>query len=125
MILVIEDDPLIAGVISAALKRRGLAHVVAGTAAEGFERAQRTPPYLVVCDLGLPDVNGLELLQRLRVLPQMAGVPMIVCTADASRESVQKALQAGAIDYIAKPINVTTFEERVLKALRGQRAVPA
>lgn len=125
MILVIEDDPVISGVISAALKRRSLAHVIAGTAVEGFERVRRSTPDLVICDLGLPDIGGLELLQYLRVLPGMTGVPMIVCTADVSRESVLKALEAGAIDYIAKPIDVATFEERVLKALRGQRAVPA
>jgi CheY-like chemotaxis protein len=125
MILVIEDDVVIATVISAALKRRGLAHVVASTAVEGYERAQRTPPDLVICDLGLPDVGGLDLLQRMRALPRMASVPMIVCTADVSRETVQKAVLVGATDYIAKPIDVAAFEERVLRALRGQRAVPA
>jgi DNA-binding response OmpR family regulator len=125
MILVIEDDPVVSGVISAALKRRSLAHVVVRKAIDGYERAQRTPPDLIICDLGLPDVGGLDLIERLRSLPRMASVPIIVCTADLSRETVQKALQVGASDYIGKPIDVSVFEERVLRALRGQRAVPA
>lgn len=125
MILVIEDDPVVAGVISAVLKRRNLAHAVAGTAMEGYERAQRTVPDLVICDLGLPDIGGLELLRLLRALPQLLAVPMIVCTADTSRETVLKALTHGATDYITKPIDPTMFEARVIKALRGRSAVPA
>ncbi len=124
MILVIEDDPVVAGVISAVLKRGKLTHVVAGTAIEGYDRAKRTPPDLVICDLGLPDIGGLELLQRLRALPDMKGVPLIVCTADSGRETVLKALAQGATDYLAKPIDPAILEARVLKALRGQRAVP-
>lgn len=125
MILIIEDDPVVAGVMSAALKRGNIAHVVAGTAIEGYERAKRTTPSLVVCDLGLPDIGGLDLLRLLRALPDMQEVPLIVCTADTSRETVLKALQQGATDYIAKPIDPAMLEARVLKALRGQRTVPA
>ena len=123
MILVIEDDPVLARVMSASLKRRALAHVIAVTGVEGHERAGRTPPDLIICDLGLPDIGGLALITMLRKLPRMSGVPIIVCTGDASRETVQGALAAGATDYIAKPIDLLLFEERVLKAMRAQRAV--
>lgn len=125
MILVIEDDPVVSGVISATLTRRSLAHVVAATAWAALERAQRTPPDLIICDLGLPDVSGLDLMRRLRSLPELASVPIIVCTADASRETVIRALQVGANDFIAKPVDPAVFEERVIRALRSHRAVPA
>jgi CheY-like chemotaxis protein len=125
MILVIEDDAVISGVISAVLRRRNLTHVVAATAKEGLERAQRTAPGLVICDLGLPDMNGLDVMRRLRGMPALAAIPIIVCTADTSRETVQQALLVGANDYIAKPIDPAVFEERVLRVLRGQRAIPA
>jgi len=125
MILIIEDDPVVAGVMSAVLKRGNYAHAVAETAIDGYERAKRTTPDLVICDLGLPDIGGLDLLRLLRALPNMLDVPMIVCTADTSRETVLKALAQGATDYLAKPIDPAVLEARVLKALRGQRTVPA
>ena len=75
---------------------------------------------MVICDLGLPDFGGLELLLLLRALPQMPAVPIIVCTAETSRETVLKALAHGASDYIAKPIDPVAFEGRVVKALRGR-----
>jgi DNA-binding response OmpR family regulator len=125
MILVIEDDPVVAGVIAAVLKRRNAAFAVVATAAEGYDRAQRTTPDLVICDLGLPDGSGLDLIRNLRALPSMLDVPLIVCTADSTRETVIKALSVGATDFIAKPIDPVTFEARVIKALRGRQAVPA
>ena len=71
----------------------------------------------------MPGLTGLELTMAIRANDQPQRVPIIVCTGDASRETVQGALAAGATDYIAKPIDLLLFEERVLKAMRAQRAV--
>jgi DNA-binding response OmpR family regulator len=114
-LLVIEDDERIRTALIRALRDRG--HVVssAGTALAGLRQAVEERPDLVVLDLGLPDLDGRELLRMLRAV---STVPVIVATARDDDDSVVQALDAGADDYVLKPFPASQLDARVRAVLR-------
>ncbi len=114
-LLVVEDDERIRGALIRALRERG--HVVssAGTALTGLRQAVEDRPDLVVLDLGLPDLDGRELLRMLRAV---SAVPVIVATARDDDESVVQALDAGADDYVVKPFPAAQLDARIRAVLR-------
>lgn len=82
-------------------------------------------PDLVILDLGLPRVNGLDVLRKLRDDRRVGGTPVIVLTADDRQETVDRVLYEGANDFIAKPFDGTDLVERVQEALRSTSGVAA
>lgn len=115
-VLIIEDDAAIADAIGAALTRAG--HAV-DRLADGrqADAALKVHPYdLVVLDLGLPDIDGIELLRRLRA--RADAVPVLVATAREELEERVRALDLGADDYLVKPFALREFEARVRALLR-------
>ncbi|MBW8767402.1 MAG: response regulator transcription factor [Geodermatophilales bacterium] len=112
-LLIIEDDERIRTALIRALRERG--HVVssAATALEGLRQAVEGRPDLVVLDLGLPDLDGAELLRMLRAV---SSVPVVVATARDENDSVVQALDAGADDY--KPFRADQLEARIRAVLR-------
>ena len=114
-LLVIEDDERIRSALIRALRERGHAVSSAGTALEGLRQAVEERPDLVVLDLGLPDLDGRELLRMLRAV---SSVPVIVATARDDDESVVQALDAGADDYVVKPFPAGQLEARIRAVLR-------
>ena len=114
-LLVVEDDERIRTALIRALRDRG--HVVssAGTALAGLRQAVEDRPDLVVLDLGLPDLDGRELLRMLRAV---SAVPVIVATARDDDDSVVQALDAGADDYVLKPFPASQLDARVRAVLR-------
>ena len=114
-LLVVEDDERIRSALIRALRERG--HVVssAGTALTGLKQAVEDRPDLVVLDLGLPDLDGRELLRMLRAV---SAVPVIVATARDDDDSVVQALDAGADDYVLKPFQAGQLEARIRAVLR-------
>jgi two-component system, OmpR family, KDP operon response regulator KdpE len=114
-LLVVEDDERIRTALIRALRDRG--HVVssAGTALAGLRQAVEERPDLVVLDLGLPDLDGGELLRMLRAV---STVPVIVATARDDDASVVQALDAGADDYVLKPFPASQLDARVRAVLR-------
>jgi two-component system OmpR family response regulator len=115
-ILIIEDDAAIADAIGAALTQAG--HAVDRLASgRQADTALRDHPYdLVVLDLGLPDVDGVELLRRLRA--RADAVPVLVATAREELEERVRALDLGADDYLVKPFALREFEARTRALLR-------
>jgi two-component system response regulator RegX3 len=110
-IVVIEDDPVQARAIAAILHHEGFAVDVAATAAEGLQRALRTPPPdLVLLDVMLPDVSGMEVARRLRASSE---VPIVLLTS--RRDEVDKVvgLEAGADDYVTKPYSAAELLARI------------
>ncbi|HWA07852.1 MAG TPA: response regulator transcription factor [Opitutaceae bacterium] len=123
-ILVIEDEPQLAGHISRALQRRGHLTSVQHDGAEGLRAALQEPPDLVVLDLNLPGLDGLSVLARLRQASSSTRV--LILTARGEVGDRVKGLQAGGDDYLAKPFAMDELVARV-EAL-GRRAstpVPA
>jgi DNA-binding response OmpR family regulator len=114
-LLVVEDDERIRSALIRALRERGHAVSSAGTALEGLRQAVDERPDLVVLDLGLPDLDGREMLRMLRAV---SSVPVIVATARDDDESVVRALDAGADDYVVKPFPAGQLEARIRAVLR-------
>ncbi|SFE73732.1 response regulator transcription factor [Blastococcus tunisiensis] len=114
-LLVIEDDERIRSSLIRALRERGHAVSSAATALAGLRQAVDERPDLVVLDLGLPDLDGRELLRMLRAV---SSVPVIVATARDDDGSVVQALDAGADDYVVKPFAAGQLEARIRAVLR-------
>ncbi len=120
-ILLIEDDAQIRSLVSAALSEAG--HVVdtAATAMRGLELSVDEAPDLVVLDLGLPDLDGADLLRMLR---SVSTVPVVVATARDDEAEVIRLLDLGADDYIVKPYRAAQLEARIRAVLRSRSAAP-
>jgi len=115
-VLVVDDDPAIRAALERALRLEGFAVEVA----EGGERAlalvEEQPPAVVVLDIGMPDVNGIEVTQRLRA----RGVEVPICILSARDEVADRVagLQAGADDYVVKPFELQELVARLHALLR-------
>jgi DNA-binding response OmpR family regulator len=114
-LLLIEDDLRIRTALTRALTARGHAVSSAATAMTGLQQAVDDRPDLVVLDLGLPDLDGVQLLRMLR---SVSKVPVIVATARDDDQDVIKALDAGADDYVVKPFSADQLDARVRAVLR-------
>lgn len=114
-VLVIEDDPRIRQSVAERLAEQGYDVATAGTGMVGLEVATSTAPDVVVLDLGLPDVDGAELLQMLRAV---SDIPVIVATARDEESSIVQLLDAGADDYVVKPYSAAQLGARIRAVLR-------
>jgi signal transduction histidine kinase/ActR/RegA family two-component response regulator len=106
-ILHVEDNPANLELVERILSRRpNLALVGAADGHAGLEAAWSQRPALVLLDLHLPDMDGAEVLRTLKADPRTADIPVIIVTADGSRERKQRLLRAGAAGYLSKPVDV-------------------
>ncbi len=116
--LVIEDDPDIRRSLVRSLTDHGHAVSTAPAGLPGLQQAVDDPPDLVLLDLGLPDVDGHEVLRMLRAVRQ---TPVIIVTARDDDPSVVRALDAGADDYVLKPFTGDQLQARIRAVLRRAR----
>ena len=114
-VLVAEDDPTVAEVVARYLEREGFEVEVVGDGATALDRAIADPPHLLVLDLMLPGMNGLEVCRRLRAI---APVPVIMLTARGEESDRVIGLELGADDYVAKPFSAKELTARVKAVLR-------
>jgi len=122
-ILVVEDEPAIADTIVYALATDGFEPQWCATGADALNAAATQPAALAVLDVGLPDINGLDLFKRLQKLD--AALPVIFLTARSSEIDRVVGLELGADDYIGKPFSPRELVARVRTVLRrSQRAAP-
>ncbi|NYG55616.1 response regulator [Nocardioides perillae] len=122
-VLVVEDDDRIRPLVVRALGERGYAVSSAPTGMAGLQQAVEERPDLVVLDLGLPDVDGTQVLAMIRAVSQ---VPVIIASARDDDPSLVAALDAGADDYVVKPFSTAQLEARIRAVLRrsGSGAAP-
>jgi two-component system, OmpR family, KDP operon response regulator KdpE len=114
-ILVIDDDPALLRVLRISLGAREYDVVVASTGAQGISEAALLAPDAVVLDLGLPDLDGVEVCRRIR---EWSDVPVIVLSADGTEDRKVEALDNGANDYITKPFGMNELLARLRVVLR-------
>ncbi len=122
-ILVVEDEADLSDIISFNLQRAGHTPLQAHDGAAGLTMAKRERPDLVVLDLMLPKMDGLEVARRLRAEPTTASIPIIMLTARAEERDQLSGLATGADDYITKPFSIPVLMARVDAVLR--RTSPA
>lgn len=118
-ILVIEDDPDIRGLITALLQRAGMTGLAAQDGRSGLRSFFELRPDLVVLDIGLPELDGWQVLERVRELSE---VPVLVLTAAGETPDRVRGLDGGADDYVAKPFEPTELVARIRALLRRQSA---
>ena len=120
-ILVVDDEPEAVELIEFNLKQAGFDVVTAADGKEALQRARTQVPALIVLDLMLPEVDGLEVCKRLRRDDATAGIPIIMLTARAAEVDRVVGLELGADDYVTKPFSPRELVLRIKKLLqRGQ-----
>lgn len=121
VVLVIDDEPQIRRVVRHALEGDVRRVVEAATGREGIDAAAAERPALVVLDLGLPDMPGLDVCREIR---QWSEAPIVVLSARHSDQEKVALLDAGADDYVTKPFSTVEFQARVRAHLRRSRVNP-
>jgi CheY-like chemotaxis protein len=113
-VLLVDDDIRNIFAMTSTLERRGMLVVAADNGREALEVARKERPDVVLMDIMLPEMDGYETTRAMRQVPELESVPIIAVTAKAMRGDREKCLEAGASDYIAKPVDT----ERLLTLLR-------
>ena len=119
VILVVEDNERNLKLLRDVLEYAGYDVRVARTAEDGITLAVSEPPDLVLMDLQLPGIDGMEALRRLRESPRTADIPVVAVTAQAMKQDRERALDAGFNGYLEKPITVRAFPDQVRGFLSG------
>ncbi len=119
MVLIVEDDTQIRRFVSTALETEGMEVHETSTGRQGLTETGRLKPDLLILDLGLPDMDGVEVVKQLR---ERSVLPIIVLSARSHESSKIATLDAGADDYLTKPFSVGELLARVRAALRRSRA---
>lgn len=122
LILLIEDEPQMRRFLRITLQGEGYRLIEAATGEEGLREAAIRTPSIVLLDLGLPDIDGIDLMKKLR---EWSTVPVIVISAREQEDDKVRALDAGADDYLTKPFGASELLARIRVALRhaGMRSV--
>ena len=121
-ILLVDDEPNILGTLAPLLRTRGYDVFTAMTGRAAIETVDREKPDLIVLDLGLPDMDGVEVCREVR---ETKNVPIIVLSARGAEGDKVRALDVGADDYITKPFGAEELLARIRAALRRVDAPPA
>lgn len=117
-IMMVDDDADLLEVLTYALRRRGHSVTTANDGAEALERWEEDDPSLIILDIGLPDMDGLEVCRRIR---ESSLVPIILMSGQTSEEAVIQGLEAGADEYIFKPFSVPQLSLRIDAIARRMR----
>jgi two-component system OmpR family response regulator len=115
-VLVVDDEPVLAELLTMALRYEGWAVTTAGDGAAAIASARKEPPDVVVLDVMLPDMSGLEVLAKLR--EQIPGLPLLLLTAKDALEDRIAGLTAGGDDYVTKPFSLEEVVLRLRALLR-------
>ncbi|QYG93808.1 response regulator [Iamia sp. SCSIO 61187] len=112
-VLIVEDDEDIAALLALRVTRQGHGATIARTGAEALDRARAAAPDLILLDLGLPDIHGWEVLERLRDDERLASVPVLVVSISDAGVSTEHAVQG----HITKPFGAADLDRQVADAL--------
>ena len=120
VVLIVEDNDKNMKLARDILQARGYATLEAVTGEDGVRQAREHRPALVLMDIQLPGINGIEALRQLRADAATASIPVIAVTASVMASDRREITEAGFDDYVAKPISLKLFLDAVKRALEGR-----
>ncbi|AFU97329.1 response regulator [Simiduia agarivorans] len=124
-VLIIDDMDSIRNVESACVKQLGFNHVEAVSNGKlALDHIQNNTVDIIICDWDMPQVNGLDVLKALRVMPGHKTTPFIMVTGTHDEEQVKQAVAAGVTDYLVKPFQPNQLAYRVLRCLKSLMSKP-
>lgn len=109
-VLVVDDDPDVRFIIKAVLERLGYEVLDTPLGARALQLARNVHPALILCDMMMPSMDGLEVLRHLRAQPETVSIPVIMLTVVDEPEVRKQALKAGATDFLSKPVDIEVLE---------------
>jgi DNA-binding response OmpR family regulator len=112
-VLVIDDDPVIVKLLRVNFELEGFNVISAGDGQEGVEKARNERPDVVISDIMMPIMNGLELVSTLKSDPSTADLPVLLLSAKAQMADVQRGFELGADDYLTKPFDPIELIDKV------------
>jgi two-component system chemotaxis response regulator CheY len=115
--LIVDDSSVMRKIVERSLRQAGLDPLVvheAGSGVEGLELLRQKQVNLILSDINMPSMDGLEFLRQLRAQNLAPGVPVVMITTESSEEHVKQAILSGAQGYIRKPFTAEQVKERVL-----------
>ena len=115
--LIVDDSSVMRKIVERALRQAGLDSLVvheAGSGVEGLDVLKARPVDLILSDINMPAMDGLEFLRQIRAQNLAPGIPVVMITTESSEEHVKQAILAGAQGYIRKPFTAEQVKERVL-----------
>ena len=121
VILIVEDNDKNMKLVRDVLQVDGYATLEAVTGEDGVALAQERKPDLILMDIQLPGINGIEALRVLRADPATASIPIIAVTASVMQQDRKMITEAGFDAYVGKPLNLKEFREAVRNALKGPK----
>lgn len=120
IVLVVDDDPVILKLLEVNFEMEGFGVLVAHDGEEGIAVARDARPDVIVSDIMMPKVSGLELVVALKSDPETSDIPIILLSAKAQNADVRSGLDAGADDYVTKPFEPLDLVDRVNRLLEAR-----
>ena len=120
-ILIVDDDPVILRLLKVNFEMEGFAVITAENGEEGVSKATRERPDIILLDVMMPGMNGLEAAEKLRAQENTKEIPIIFVSAKAQSVDVKAGLTAGAVDYVTKPFDPVELVEKVENLLTQAR----
>lgn len=117
-VLVVDDNAANAQLLEAYLKDCPWQTFVASSGAEALQKAQALDPDIILLDIMMPDISGLEVCRRLKSDPEKRDIPIIMVTALTELEDIEQAVEAGTDDFLSKPVNRVELVTRIRSLLR-------
>jgi CheY-like chemotaxis protein len=117
-VLVVEDKASLTQMLQFLFLSKGLSVQIAYNGKEALDKANSILPSLILLDIMMPEMDGFEVLEKLKEDPATSSIPVIMLTARKSREDMQRARDLGAVEYITKPFKAVEVVDKVLRHLR-------
>src|SRR4030066_2326813 len=118
-ILIVDDDDISLTLMSRILQKGGYETVTASCAKTALEHLESGEAImLMILDVMMPEMNGLEFLENINTRPGLSDIPVIICSGDRMRDSVVRSIKMGVSDYIIKPIDASVLLEKIGKVIR-------
>jgi len=125
LILIVEDNPINLRLVAGLLKTHGYRVIESATGEEALDALKFVRPDLILMDIQLPGMDGLQVARTLRQDPERRGIPIVALTAHAMKGDEERAREAGCVGYIPKPIDILSFPRQIAAYLADRTRTTA